>query len=81
MEILCFLHVLEGADSEKGFFDYWSNCHSVCCQSETSLQLELKELRTSNLVREFLVPVERHNKVFKKIAHAQRVAAIELFLF
>ena len=27
------------------------------------------------------VPVRRHNKVVEKIAHAQRVAAIELFGF
>ena len=84
MEILCFLHVLEGADSEKVVFEHWSVCHSVChsvCLSETTLQLELKELRTSNLVHEFLVPVGRHNKVFEKIAHAQRVAAIERFTF
>jgi len=33
------------------------------------------------LVHEFLVPVERHIRFssFEKIAHAQRVAAIELF--
>ena len=49
------------------------------CLSETPLQVELIELETSNLVHEFLVPVERHNKVFEKIAHAQRVAAIEHF--
>ena len=88
MEILCFLHVLEGADSKKVVFEHWSVCLSVCqsvslsvCLSETTLQLELKELRSSNLVHEFLVPVGRHNKVFEKIAHAQRVAAIELFRF
>ena len=84
MEILCFLHVLEGADSEKVDFEHWSVSHSAClllCLSETTLQLELKELETSNLVRESLVPVGHHNKVFEKIAHAQRVAAIELFWF
>ena len=80
MEILCFLHVLEGADSEKVVFEHWSVCHSVCL-SETTLQLELKELQTSNLEREFLVPVGRHNKVFEKIAHPQRVAATEFFWF
>ena len=79
-EILCFLHVSEGADSEKVVFEHWSVCHSVCL-SETSLQIELIEIETSNLVHEFLVPVGRHNKVFEKIAHAQRVAAIELFWF
>ena len=49
--------------------------------SETPLQAELIELETSNLVHEFLVPVGRHNKVFEKIAHAQRVAALEHFWF
>ena len=39
MEILCFLHVLEGAGSEKVVFEHWSVCHS-----EITLQLELKEL-------------------------------------
>ena len=29
MEILCFLHVLEGADSKKVVFEHWSVCHSV----------------------------------------------------
>ena len=88
LEILCFLHVLEGADSKKVVFEHWSVCHSVCrsvglsvvlsvCLSETPLQAELIELETSNLVYEFLVPVGRHNKVFEKIANAQRVAAIE----
>ena len=80
LEILSFLHVLEGADSEKVVFEHWSVCNSVCL-SETTLQLELKKLQTSNLVHEFLVPVGRHNKVFEKIAHAQRVAALELFWF
>ena len=41
------------------------------CLSETTLQLELKELKTSNVVRAFLVRVGRHNKVFEKIAHAK----------
>ena len=60
MEILCFLLVLEGADSEKVVFEHWSVCHSVrlsfclsvilsvchsVCLSETTLQLEPKELR------------------------------------
>ena len=80
MEILCFLHVLEGADSEKVVFEHWSVCLSVIL-SETTLQSELKELRPSNLVHGFLVPVGRQNKVFEKIAHAQRVAAIERFWF
>ena len=88
MEILCFLHVLEGADSEKVVFEHWYICQSVChsvrhsvCLSETTLQFELKELRTLNLVHEFILPVGRHNNVFEKIAHAQRVAAIERFTF
>ena len=51
------------------------------CLSETPLQGELIELETSNSVYKFLVPVGRHNKVFEKIAHAQRVAAIEHFWF
>ena len=51
------------------------------CLSETPLQVELIELETSNSVHEFLVLVGRHNKVFEKIAHAQRVAAIEHFWF
>ena len=72
MEILCFLH--EDANSEKVVFEHWS-----VCLSESTLQLELKELETSNLVHGFLVLVGRHNKVFEKIAHAQRVAAIKLF--
>ena len=29
LEILSFLHVSEGADSEKVFFEHWSVCHSV----------------------------------------------------
>ena len=84
LEILSFLHVSEGADSEKVVFEHWSVCHSVgrsVCLSETPLQVELIELETSNLVYKFLVPVGRHNKVFEKIAHAQWVAAIEHFWF
>ena len=80
MEILCFLHALEGADSEKVVFEHWPVCHSVCL-SKTTLQLKRKEPRTSNLVHEFIVPVGRHNKVFEKIAHGQRVAATELYGF
>ena len=40
MEILCFLHVLEGADLKKLFF----NIGPSVILSETTLQLELKEL-------------------------------------
>ena len=76
IEILCFLHVLEGADSEKVIFDYWS-----VCLSETTLQPELKELRTLNFVHGVLIPVGRHDKLIEKIAHAQTVATIELFWF
>ena len=79
MEILCFLHVLRGADSKKSGFSTLVRLSFGL--SETTQQLEQKELRTSNLVHEFLVPVGRHNTVFEKIAHAQRVAAIELFWF
>ena len=54
---------------------WFLNIGPSVCPSETTLQLELKELQTSNLEREFLVPVGRHNKVFEKIALAQRVKA------
>ena len=59
---------------------FWTLVRLLFCLHKTTLQLELKELWTLNLVREFLVPVGRYNKVFEKIAHAQRVAAIEIFL-
>ena len=36
MEILCFLHVLEGAYSEKVVFEHWSASHSVCLKPLTA---------------------------------------------
>lgn len=60
MSIMCFQHVAEGADSEKVRNEHWP----VCPSAETTLQIKLIELQTSNL-REFQVFVRRHNKVFK----------------
>ena len=57
-----------------------SVCLSVCL-SVNSLAPKRKEVRTSNLVYELLVLMGRDSKHFENIAHAQRVAAIELFIF
>ena len=76
IDILCFLHVSEVPESEKVVFGKWSVCLSV-----NSLAPKRKEIETSNLVSEIVVIIGRDTKIFEKIAHAQRVAAIELFMF
>ena len=83
-DILCFLHVLKVPDSKKVVFEGWSVRPSVrpfVRPSVNSLQPKRKEILTSNLVYKLVVPMGRDTKLFENIAHAQRVAAIELFIF
>ena len=80
-DILCFLHVSKVPESEKGVFE---NGLSVCPSvylSVVTLQPKRKELRTSNLVHNLLVFMGHDSSIFEKIAHAQRVPAVELFGF